>query len=102
MPTLWAPEEFSHPDLTPIEMARELGYAHLYHLLMPVIKHNVPAKVLESLQSQFHEIIKGDVKDLVDDQHIRVPELVLLTELEIPEMWLPLNPPSDDPKVPLL
>lgn len=39
------------------------------------------------------------MKDLAEDQQLRLPELAALTELEIRKMWLPLNPPSENPRV---
>ncbi|KAF3491819.1 uncharacterized protein GIQ15_01336 [Arthroderma uncinatum] len=74
--TIYAdPDEFPYPDLTPIEMARYLSYTHMYSLLQPVIRHNIPDKSLDCLQQRFHD-------------------LILLTELEEPEMRFPVGSPD--------
>lgn len=77
--------------MTPVEMARYLGYSHMYDILSPVIRHNLPAWTLEALQAKFHGIIRGELEDEVESLRLRLPELVPLTELEVPEMWFPLG-----------
>jgi hypothetical protein len=90
MRTTRAPE-FPQSDLTPIELARLLGFEYLYKVLSPVIRHNIPTKILAVLQERFHEVIKRDVGE---EEHFRFPELIVLTELEEPVMWMPLTPPA--------
>lgn len=93
--TNWTnPKEFLHRDMTAIEMAREMGYSHLYNILSPIIRHNLPPMALHCLQKQFHDIIRTDLGLQGEANDIRLPELVVLTELEVPEMWFPLKPPD--------
>ncbi len=99
--TLWTDaQEFSHPDLTPIEMARELGYSHMFDVLSPVVRHNIPPKTLDSLQQKLHGLIARDLESRDEGKHLWLPELVVLTELELPEMWFPISSPeAKDPMV---
>lgn len=77
--------------MTPVEMARYLGYSHMYEILSPVIRHNLPARTLETLQTKFHALIHEELQDEVDRLRLRLPELIPLMELEVPEMWFPLG-----------
>ena len=99
--TVWTDaQEFSHSDLTPIEMARELGYSHMFDVLSPVIRHNIPARTLDSLQRKLHGLITRDLGSRDEGKFLRLPELVVLTELELPEMWFPISSPeAKDPMV---
>lgn len=88
--TQWT-DEFSYPDLTPLELAQELGYESLYNILSPIIRQPVPAKTLEVLQEKFHVHITDDLGDRVEKEHIRLPVLEVLTELKFPQMWFPVK-----------
>lgn len=44
-------------DMTPLDLARSAGWEHLYDALAPVIRHTVPAKMLDELQRRLHELI---------------------------------------------
>ena len=79
---------------TSSEMARFLGFKHLFDVLSPVIHHSVPCATLHKLQQNFHYLIRGDLAGRPDDAHLRLPELELLTELENPEMYFPLKSPK--------
>lgn len=93
------PALFPHVNLTAAEIARDLGYSHLYNILSPLIRHNVPSKALEVLQNRFHELIRDQLGHEVTSEHLYLPELVPLTELEIPEMWFPLRSNSQTLRV---
>lgn len=75
-----------------MEIARELGYKHLYELLTPVIRHYVAPRTLGQLESKFHDLLRKELghTDVLKD--IRLPVLTVLTELDYPEMWFPIQP----------
>jgi hypothetical protein len=74
----------------PLDIALRGGHTHLTGQLTPVVHHPVPTDVLRALQQHFHDVIRGRVAHLVDEQRLRLPELDVLTELETPAMWFPV------------
>ena len=80
-------------DVTAVELAREHGCKHLYSILSPVVRHSMPVRTLDALQHHFHNIIRDDLGDRVEREHLHLPELSVLTELEVPEMYLPVFSP---------
>ena len=85
--------------MTPLEIAQELGYSELYSVLSPVIHQPVPATTLVNLQARFHAIIRTELGDRVDSEHIYLPELEVLTELEVPRMCFPVKSAGNFPAV---
>jgi hypothetical protein len=73
-----------------VDVAHRRGHAHLFQLLEPVFKHRVPVGVLLKIQSNFHEVIRGRVEELVQKHQLRLPELEPLLELDTAEMWFPV------------
>ena len=65
-----------------------MQYPHLADVLAPVINHPLPDGTRARLQALFHEMIRTDLGKLPD---LVLPDLVTLTELKVPEMWLPLR-----------
>jgi hypothetical protein len=93
--TVWtSSSELPFRNMTALEMARFLGFKHLFDVLSPVIHHSVPCATLHKLQQNFHYLIRGDLAARPEDAHLRLPELDLLTELENPEMYFPLKSPK--------
>ena len=94
---------------TPLEIARKYGWTHLYDLLRPVITHPVNFPTLQRLQDQLHHPIRRVFDDPGDPNcsqsipldHFRLPELEILTELQSPQMWFPLQPECFDDKKPV-
>jgi hypothetical protein len=79
--------------MTAAEIARELGYTDLFTVLAPTIYHCVPYDVLATLQEHFHGLIRLQLHQLPQElANLRLPELVVLTELRVPLMWFPLKP----------
>ncbi len=54
-----------HYDFTPLELAQDLGWDHLYRVLAPVIRHPVPADILQALQERLHRRIRVVVDGMV-------------------------------------
>ncbi|EAW09753.1 uncharacterized protein ACLA_039690 [Aspergillus clavatus NRRL 1] len=98
LPTGKTRSEFRYHDLTAVEIAHELGYSELWDILTPVIHHFLPAKVLIELEIQFHQLIHAELADPSISKNLRLPQLVVLTELENPEMWFPVYPQSEHGK----
>lgn len=79
--------------MTAAEIARNLGYTDLYTVLAPIIYHFVPHAVLTTLQAHFHDLIRNDLRARPHEiAELRLPDLVVLTELRVPLMWFPLKP----------
>ncbi|RHZ66867.1 uncharacterized protein CDV56_105112 [Aspergillus thermomutatus] len=94
LPTARTKGEFRYQDLTAVEIAREVGYSDLWDILTPVIRHFVPARVLIDLEQKLHELIHTELAGFALPKYLRLPQLVVLTELENPEMWFPIQPQS--------
>ncbi len=85
--------------MTAVEIAREHGYSHLFELLAPMIRNPVPHHTLERLQQRFHAMIRNDLSGFSNQEHLRLPELIVLTEMATPEMWFPLKSNNEYPRV---
>lgn len=93
--TVWtSSSELPFRNMTALEMARFLGFKHLFDVLSPIIHHSIPCATLHKLQQNFHNLIRGDLAGRPEGAHLRLPELELLTELENPEMYFPLKSPK--------
>lgn len=75
--------------MTPLDLAQELGYQPLYNILSPVIRQTVPTKTLYALQKKFHYLIWNDLNHR--QEHLYLPVLEVLTEMEVPQMWFPVK-----------
>jgi hypothetical protein len=74
----------------PVDIAGRRGYHHLLTELTPVYRRQVPPNTLAALQAHFHAVIRGRAEDLVNEHHLRLPELGPLLEIEEPQMWFPV------------
>jgi hypothetical protein len=75
--------------LTPLDLAKRFGWAHLYSLLTPVVHHTLPASVLVGLQTQLDEVFEKAFPGAT--KHFRIPQVEILTELEYPQLLVPLD-----------
>jgi hypothetical protein len=78
-------------DVTPLELAYDLGETHLHEILCPVIRNPVPKTIIAKLQQSFHELIKEEAGDLVDTSKLCLPLLEPLTELKNEAVWFPIR-----------
>jgi hypothetical protein len=79
--------------MTAIEMATALGRQDLFAILSPEILYHVPHSILATLQTHFHNLIRNNLATKTHELAVlRLPDLAVLTELEIPIMWFPLKP----------
>jgi hypothetical protein len=74
----------------PVDVARRRGHEHLLAALEPPRRLDVPADVLETLQKQFHELIRQRMQEFEVPHELRLPELEVMLELERPELWFPV------------
>jgi hypothetical protein len=74
----------------PVDVARSRGHDHLVATLEPPRRIDVPAELLESLQKQFHELIRHRMREFRITHELRLPELEVMLELERPELWFPI------------
>jgi hypothetical protein len=88
-----AQTKFRYQDLTPVEIARDLGYTSIIPILEPRIRNFIPARVILGLQKHFHELLRTELESLVPglSTSLRLPVLSALTELDTPEMWFPVT-----------
>ena len=91
-----------YEGMTPLDVARSSGFEHLYEILSPVIKHTVPPKTLVVLEQKLHDLILRE--EGTDDRlaGLRLPDLSVLLELEIMEMWFPVTALSEYVRIPFL
>ena len=74
---------------TPLDIAKQYGWAHLYSLLVPVVHHPLPASILLGLQSQLCEVFAMAFPSTKN--WFQVPQVEILTELKDPHLWVPLE-----------
>ena len=74
----------------PVDVARRRGHDHLLAALEPRRRLDVPADVLETLEKQFHELIRQRMREFEVTHELRLPDLEVMVELERPELWFPV------------
>jgi Ankyrin repeat len=79
---------------TPLDVARQHGWAHLFDILSPVVRRTVHYGVLQDLQDRLHNLIREGFKNDPQAQLecFVLPELEILTEFEHARLWFPLQP----------
>ena len=91
--TAWTnPSELPHRNMTALEIAMAIRRGDLTDILSPTILHSVPHSTLLTLQTHFHNLIQSSLYGRPNElDALRLPDLVVLTELELPVMWFPLK-----------
>jgi len=79
---------------TPLDVAREFGWAHLYALLTPVVHHTLPAAAVLGLQTQLDRVFAEAFPEA--GERFCVPQVEVLTELKDPQMVVPLEAAEHD------
>ena len=82
-------------DMTPLDIARSAGFDHLYEVLSPVLRHTIKPKTLSGLERKLHELIRHH--EAVESRLVglRLPDLSVLLELEVMEIWVPVTALSE-------
>lgn len=73
-----------------IDIAVRKGNKNLVNLLTPIYFHNVKLETLSKIQKNFHQVIIGRINVLEKWESLRLPDLEVLLEFEIPSMWFPV------------
>jgi hypothetical protein len=73
-----------------VDIAKRQGHSQLVPMLEPVLLRTYPAAPLAAVQGHFHRLVLRTAGELVRKHCLRLPELEILTELEKPEVWLPI------------
>ncbi|KPI40236.1 uncharacterized protein AB675_7581 [Cyphellophora attinorum] len=95
---------------TPLDVARDHKWEHLFEPLTPIIRRPVSAIVLWKLQQHLHDLIRTtfaprsgsslpEDAEKADDVHLEcfhLPPLDVLTEFESSRLWFPLQPELKD------
>jgi hypothetical protein len=74
----------------PVDVARRRGHEHLLAALEPPCRLSISPDALETLQKQFHELIRQRMRQFEVTHELRLPELEVLVELERAELWFPI------------
>jgi hypothetical protein len=89
-------EYMPYTDMTPAEIASELGYSYLERLLAPVIRHYLSSNVIENLQAQLNNFLGKELGNQVKWFNLSLPDISVLTELDNPELAV-RTPSTPDP-----
>ena len=101
--TAWtSPSELPNRNMTALEIAMAIGRWELVDVLSSEILYPVSHPILTTLQTRFHNLIRSNLSARPNElTALRLPDLLVLTELEVPMMWFPLK--SEGPtKSPLI
>ncbi|HEY1015652.1 MAG TPA: hypothetical protein VGE07_23280 [Herpetosiphonaceae bacterium] len=71
-------------------IARRQGQGPLLEVLEPVYQHDLPHDAVAAIQSQLHLVIRERAARLVNAHALRLPELLPLLELAVPQLWAPI------------
>ncbi|MEU6373622.1 ankyrin repeat domain-containing protein [Streptomyces sp. NPDC046909] len=79
-----------------VDIAVQRGHQHLTPLLSPAYRHPLPQDVLDRLRAHLHRLIHhrsggaAGREDLATKHALRLPDPVVLTELDVPRLWFPV------------
>lgn len=66
----------------PVDVAVRQNNRHLSRFLEPVLRRSVPTGILHAIRDNFHNVIRGRIRDLDDADQLRLPELEPLLEFD--------------------
>ena len=91
--TAWInPSELPNRNMTAVEMAMAIGRWELVDVLNSEILYSISHSILTTLQTHFHNLIRSNLYARPYElAALRLPDLLVLTELELPMMWFPLK-----------
>ena len=91
--TAWtSPSELPNRNMTALEIATAIGRWELVDLLNLEVFHPRSHSILTTLQTHFHNLIRSNLSARPNELAVlRLPDLLVLTELEVPMMWFPLK-----------
>ncbi|KAI0466081.1 hypothetical protein F4859DRAFT_507597 [Xylaria cf. heliscus] len=90
-PEVWKTvRSFDSARIMAYELAHEYGNEYLMERLRPRIVHVLDPSALESLEAQLHRIISEKFSQFISKGVFHMPQLSVLTEMDIPELWVPI------------
>ena len=91
--TAWtSPSELPNRNMTALEIATAIGRWELVELLNLEVLYPISLTNLTTLQMHFHNLIRSNLSARPNElAALRLPDLLVLTELEVPMMWFPLK-----------
>ncbi|KAI0454233.1 hypothetical protein F5B21DRAFT_514831 [Xylaria acuta] len=72
------------------ELAHRYENEYLVERLQPRIVHVLDPSTLKSLEAQLHRIMTEKFGQFISEHIFHMPQLSVLTEMEIPELWIPI------------
>ena len=101
--TAWtSSSELPNRNMTALEIAMAIGRWELVDLLNSEILYPVSHTILTTLQIQFYNLIRSNLSARPNELAVlRLPDLLVLTELEVPMMWFLLKSegPTKSPRM---
>jgi hypothetical protein len=73
-----------------VDIARRRGNSGIVPLLEPAYARNVPENILGTIEKKFHRHVRNNTRNLVDAHRLRLPQLEILLELDVPLIWFPV------------
>lgn len=91
--TAWtSSSELPNRNMTALEIAMAIGRRELVDVLNSEILYPISHPILTTLQTHFHNLIRSNLSARPNElAALRLPDLLVLTELELPMMWFPLK-----------
>lgn len=101
--TAWtSSSELPNRNMTALEIAIAIGRWELVDVLNSEILYPISHPILTTLQTHFHNLIRSNLSARPNElAALRLPDLLVLTELELPMMWFPLKSegPTKSPRM---
>ncbi|KAI0184023.1 hypothetical protein EV127DRAFT_250763 [Xylaria flabelliformis] len=90
-PEIWKTvKSFDSARIMAHELAHRHGNEYLMERLQPKIIHVVDPSALQNLETQLHRIMTKKFDNFISGQIFHMPQLSVLTEMEVPELWIPI------------
>ncbi len=91
--TAWTnSSELPNRNMTALEIAMAIGRWELVEVLNAEILYPISSPILTTLQTHFHNLMRSNLSARPNElAALRLPDLIVLTEMELPMMWFPLK-----------
>ncbi|KAJ2989686.1 hypothetical protein NUW58_g3341 [Xylaria curta] len=88
-PEVWM-KSFDSARNTAYDLARRCGNECLMERLQPRIAHALDPAALGDLELRLHKIMVEKFGQFLSEHIFHMPQLSVLTEMDIPELWIPI------------
>ncbi|KAI6778762.1 uncharacterized protein J7T54_005865 [Emericellopsis cladophorae] len=75
---------------TAFQLAKMHANEGLISRLQPRIIHAIQPEVLDGLEKRLHHLMEDRLGEFLDKHAFHMPQLSVLTEMEIPDLWIPI------------